>query len=114
MTEKTLIALSLNAGYLAVMEDSYSSACSTADLCDLGRETMDWIIENSNPQDFKYDSASTIQHIKHEIKREEGTEDKLRRIQLELGIIVRSGDSCGVQVGNMYVLLRLPLSEWST
>ena len=102
MTEKTLRALSLVAGYSAVMEDDYSSACSTADLCDLGRETMDWIIENSNRQaDLECDSASTIQHIKHEIKQEEGEEDEPERVLLELGIIDRPGDYFETQVGEI-------------
>ena len=102
MTEKTLRALSLVAGYSAVMEDDYSSACSTADLCDLGRETMDWIIENSNRQaDLECDSASTIQHIKHEIKQEEGEEDEPERVLLELGIIDRPGDYFGTQVSEI-------------
>ena len=116
MTEKTLRALSLVAGYSAVMEDDYSSACSTADLCDLGRETVDWIIENSNrQQDLECDSsASTIQHIKHEIKHEEGEEDEPERVLLELGIIDRPGDYIGTQVSEFYVRPSLPLCDKST
>ena len=83
MSEKTLRALSLVAGYSAVVEDDYSySACANTadDLCDLGRETMDWIIENSDNNRQQQEicdsdgAPSTAQQIKHEIKLEE--EDK--------------------------------------
>ena len=78
-----LRALSLVAGYSAVMEDDYSAV----DLCDLGRETMDWIIENTE------DSDRTITH--------EDDVNEGERILLELGIIDKPGQFAERQVSEL-------------
>ena len=114
MSEKTLRAVSLVAGYSSVMEDDYS--CTTAaDLCDLGRETMDWIIENSNHQNVaRIDNdngpcgggggaggggggGGGVQQI----KQEDEAEDEGERILLELGIVEESGQFAGRQVSEL-------------
>ena len=107
MSEKTLRAVSLVAGYSSVMEDDYS--CTTAaDLCDLGRETMDWIIENSNHQ-----NVARIDNDNgpcggggggggaQQIKQEDEAEDEGERILLELGIVEKSGQFAGRQVSEL-------------
>ena len=106
MSEKTLRAVSLVAGYSSVMEDDYS--CTTAaDLCDLGRETMDWIIENSNHLNLvHFDIESNTcggsgEQIKQENEEEEADEGE--RILLELGIADKSGQFAGQQVSEPYI-----------
>lgn len=110
MSEKTLRALSLVAGYSAVMEDDYSSPAdpaAAADLCDLGRETMDWIIENSNHLNLvHFDIESNTcggsgEQIKQENEEEEADEGE--RILLELGIADKSGQFAGQQVSEPYI-----------
>ena len=100
MSEKTLRAVSLVAGYSSVMEDDYS--CTTAaDLCDLGRETMDWIIENSNHQNVaRIDNDSGPCGVQ-QIKQEDEAEDEGERILLELGIVEKSGQFAGRQVSEL-------------
>ena len=97
MSEKTLRALSIVAGYAAVMEDDYSC---TADLCDLGRETMDWIIENSNHQNLAHcDNDSIPCGVGSQQIKQEDIEGDVEgeRILLELGIL-KSGQLVGQQV----------------
>ena len=102
MSEKTLRAVMLVAGYSSVMEDDYS--CTTAaDLCDLGRETIDWIIENSNRQNlahFDNDNGPCGGGVQH-IKQEDEADDEGERILLELGIAETSGQLAGRQVSEL-------------
>ena len=80
------------------MEDDYS--CTTADLCDLGRDTMDWIIENSNHQNLAHcDNGSIPCGVGSQQIKQEDIEGDVEgeRILLELGIL-KSGQLVGQQV----------------
>ena len=95
------------AGYSAALDDDYSG--TVAELGDLERETMEWIIENSHQNLLQFrdnDAAATNASAADpcgQIK-EEMEDDESERFLLELGIATNGG---GQQQKQQVIILYL-------
>ena len=95
-------------GYSAALDDDYSG--TVAELGDLERETMEWIIENSHQNLLQFresdaaNSANTGADPCGQIK-EEMEDDESERFLLELGIATNEDGQKKQQVIILYLYL---------